>query len=350
MSIFVSIASYRDLELSKTIRNMIDNADNPDDLHFGVVDQDKRNRWANLDFVKHLKHQKINYVDAKGAGYARKLATELYDGEDYFFQTDSHMRFAKGWDTKFKEMYEWCARDAGTPKVILSQFPAPFEVHTDGKDYFIEGDEAFWDEPSWTSVVNTYYGAWAGNREKMEDRSVPHKSHTVLGAMIFSHGQIALDIPYDERISFMGEELCYAIRAYTRGYEIYAPNEMLAWHFYKRDDRPKVWGDKKAAWWDIEKFSKDTQRSVLLGEDNGVYGIDDYQRYLDYQKMVGIDFAKFYAEEVEEVVDMDFVSEEITLDFGQNLVSGPCLFGEHKLCSVSACTCDCHKEKNVRRS
>lgn len=315
MSIFVSIASYRDAELSKTIKNIIENADNPEELHFGVVDQDERNKWADLSFVKNINHVKIHFKEAKGAGYARKIATELYDGEDFFFQTDSHMRFVKGWDTKFKKMYDWCAKDAGTDRVILSQFPAPFEVLTDGSDYYIKGDEFFWDDVSWTSVVNTYYGAWAGNREVMHDRSTPHKSHTVLGAMIFSRGKIALDIPYDERISFMGEELCYAIRAYTLGYEIYAPNEIIAWHFYKRSDRPKIWGDKKSLWFDIEKKSKDAQKSILLGEDNGVYGIQNYQRYLDYQEMIGINFSEFYKIEKGDVIDTDFVSEEITFDF-----------------------------------
>lgn len=345
MSIFVSIASYRDVELLKTVNSLIQNADHPQDLHFGIVDQDQRNKWVDLSHVPNLKHVKMHYKDAKGAGYARKLATELYDGEDFFFQTDSHMRFAKGWDTKLKQMYDWCVQDAGTDKVILSQFAAPFEVLTDGTDRYIHGDKDFWDDVSWTSVVNTYYGAWAGNREVMKDKSKPHKSHTVLGALLFSRGQIALDIPYDERISFMGEELCYAIRAYTRGYKMYAPNEMLAWHFYKRTDRPKVWGDKKAAWFDIENFSKETQKSVLLGEDNGVYGIADKDLYEEYQEMIGINFHEFYGEEKEPVKDLNWVSEEITFDFEPTLVSGPCLNDEHKFCSVDVCICDCHREK-----
>ena len=344
MSIFISIASYRDAELPKTIKNIISNADHPEELYFGVVDQDQRNRWADLSFVPNLKHIKVHFKDAKGAGYARKLATELYEGQDYFFQTDSHMRFANGWDTKLKEMYQWCATDAETDKVILSQFPAPFEVLTDGSDYYITGDRDFWDEPSWTSVVNTYYGAWAGNREKMQDRSHPHKSHTVLGALLFSRGQIALDIPYDERISFMGEELCYAIRAYTRGYKIYAPNEMLAWHFYKRNDRPKVWGDKKLEWFKIEKSSKDVQKNVLTGVERGTYGIEDEGLYQQYQKMIGIDFKEFYSIEPKEIRDLDWVSEEITFDFS-GITSGPCLNNEHSICTVDACICDCHKEK-----
>lgn len=345
MTIFISIASYRDAELEKTVHSIIDNADDPESLYFGIVDQDQRNRWADLSFVPNLKHTKIHFKNAKGAGYARKLATELYSGQDFFFQTDSHMRFAKGWDTKLKNMYEWCVKDAGTDKIILSQFPAPFEVFTDGTERIIEGDDSFWDEPSWTSVVNTYYGAWAGNREKMIDKTHPHKSHTVLGALIFSRGQIAKDIPYDERISFMGEELCYAIRAYTRGYKIYAPNEMVAWHFYKRNERPKVWGDKKIEWFSIEKKSKDTQKDVLLANEQGIYGIDDYNLYLEYQKMIGINFKDFYNKVPKPNKDLDWVSEEITFDIEPSIVSGPCLSDKHKLCSIDACTCECHKER-----
>lgn len=344
MSIFISIASYRDPELVSTIKSLINNADSPEDLHFGVVDQDQRNKWANLDFVPNLKHEKIHFKDARGAGYARKLATELYDGEEFFFQTDSHMRFIKGWDTKLKNMYSWCSEKEKTDKVILSQFPAPFEVLTNGADYYIKDDEFFWDEPSWTSVVNTYYGAWAGNRERIKDFSNPHPSHTVLGALLFSRGQIAKDIPYDERISFMGEELCYAIRAYTQGYKIYAPNEMVAWHFYKRNDRPKVWGDKKSEWYGIEKYSKDVQKSVLLGEDQGIYGIRDLKLYKEYQNLIGTDFKKFYSEDQIEVADMDWVSEEITFDFEPALQSGQCIKSDHKLCTIDSCACICHRD------
>jgi hypothetical protein len=346
MTIFISIASYRDIELPKTIKSILSNADKPDEIHFGVVDQDLTNKWADLSKIKNLKHLKIHIRDAKGAGYARKLATELYDGEDYFFQTDSHMRFVKGWDTKLKDMYEWCAKDAGTDKVILSQFPAPYEVLTDGSDYYLKGDEFFWSEPSWTSVVNTYYGAWAGNREVIDDLSVPHKSHTVLGALLFSRGQIANDIPYDERIAFMGEELCYAIRAYTRGYEMYAPNEMVAFHFYKRETRPKVWTDQKSSWYNMEKLSADTQKNVLLGIETGVYGIEDHQRYLDYQKMIGIDFYEFYNEEKPVKSDMSFVSQEIMFDMEPEPLSGACISDHHKECFISSCSCYCHRRAN----
>ena len=351
MSIFVSIASYRDEELVKTVRSIYDNADHPEDLIFGIVNQEDRRRFPDFSWLgDQVRLHNMPYKDAKGAGYARKLAMELYDGEDYFFQIDSHMRFAKGWDTKLIDMYKWSVNDAGTYKVILSQFAAAYMVLTDGTDYYIKDDPDFWDEPSWTSVVNTWAGVWAGNREKIEDLSHPHKSHTVLGGILFTHGDIVDEVPYDERISFMGEELCFALRAYTRGWHIYAPNEMIAWHFYKREDRPKVWRDNVAgrSWTKIEMASQTTQKEILLGREQGIYGIGDYQKYLEYQDMIGINFAKFYNEEIDIKVNLGLVTTETIFDDEFNMIdislTGYCSSNMHSQClAKDNCDCDCHK-------
>ena len=97
----------------------------------------------------------------------------------------------------------------------------------------------------------------------------------------------------------MGEELCFALRAYTRGWEIYAPNEMLCWHYYVRKNHPKVWthrddASRKIKWKEVERQSYDLQRSILLGEEQGIYGVGDKKRFAQYQKMIGINFKDFY--------------------------------------------------------
>ncbi len=350
MSIFVSIASYRDLELPKTVASIYNNADNPKQIVFGIVNQDARNKHENFSHLgKQARVNNLHYKDAKGAGYARKLGMELYDGEDFFFQIDSHMRFAKGWDTKLKKMLEQSQSLANTEKVILSQFPAPYTVMTNGKEHYPKGDPDFWDDVSWTSVVNTWNGVWAGNREKIKNKSMPHRSHTILAGLLFAPGNIVEEVPYDERISFMGEELCFAIRAYTRGWEIYAPNEMVAWHFYKREDRPKIWKDNIAgrSWTDIEMKSQRVQRDILLGVEQGIYGIADYEKYLEYQKMVGIHFESFYENELKDKVNLGTITQE--LEFNDNFElteiakSGYCIKGFHSKCfAKELCFCQCH--------
>jgi hypothetical protein len=298
MSIFVSIASYRDPEIVKTLQSAVDNARYPNDLHFSVLTQEGKNDHPDLYGFPNMNHQKMHFKDSMGAGYARKILMETYNDQEYFFQTDSHMRFAPNWDVRMITMLEQC-QEENNEKVILSQFPAPYQVFTDGRDYFPQGDKSYWSEPSWTSVVRTSRDEWAGNREEMKDKSKPHKSHTVLAGYIFASGKLPEEVPYDERISFMGEELCFAVRAYTRGWEIYAPNEMLLWHFYSRRGYSKVWNQRddvarKMKWKEIESNSREIQKNILTGKETGIYGIGDKRRFAGYQKMVGINFEKFY--------------------------------------------------------
>jgi hypothetical protein len=301
MTIFLSVAGYRDTELPKTIKSFLDTAKYPRDIKFNVLSQDVPNKHPDLSFVKNINYLKMDYNKARGAGYARKLIMDEYNGEDYFFQIDSHSRAGNNWDVILMTMLAQAQDDAKTEKVMLSQFPAPYNVLTNGKDEFVYDDRWYWSDPSWSSVVRTDSDTWAANREKMKSFDVPHPSHTILAGYIFAPGTLTKEVPYDERISFMGEELCFAIRAYTRGWKIYSPHEMLLWHYYVRKGHPKVWSQRDNAakhsrdrWSELEKASMKIQKSVLTGEEQGIYGIGDKDLYQEYQEMIGIDFKKFY--------------------------------------------------------
>lgn len=352
MKIFVSVASYRDAELPKTINSLISNADNPENLRIVVLSQDQKKRHPDFSKYKNVELIEMDFREARGAGFARKILMEHYNGEDYFFQIDSHERFAKHWDTKILKIMKQAQEDAGTDKIILSQYPAPYTIHTGNRDYYIKNDKDFWDRVSWTSVVNTWYGAWAGHRQEIEDKTKPHPSYTVLAGYLFAHGSFVKEIPYDERISFMGEELCIAIRAYTRGWKIYAPQEMLVWHFYTRKDRPKVWSQiddsmREHKWVDLEMQSKKIQEHILRGKEEGIYGIGDKNKYLEYQKMIGIDFNKFYDRVLREKINKAVLIEDIGPEESKP-ESGWCRNKEHIHCETKNCKCFCHEKKKRR--
>lgn len=317
MSIFVSIVSYRDKELLPTVKSLYENAKNPEDIHFGIISQEMKRDHPDLSFVKNLSYVKMDFTKARGVGYARKLAMELYSDQDFYFQIDSHTRVVSHWDDRMKSMHQVCKNISGSDKVILSQFPAPYEIHTGGKIYYPENSKELWTRPSWSLVHNRDHGGWSALRQEIPDLSQPYPSHTILAGYIFSSGNFVTEIPYDERISFMGEELCLALRSYTRGWKIYAPNEMLIWHYYKRKSSPKLWNQmedtkRPMKWLHMEMQSKKVQRSVLTGEEQGVYGILDYEKYLEYQKMVGIDFSDFYANVINKKVNSSLSIQEIT--------------------------------------
>lgn len=64
-----------------------------------------------------------------------------------------------------------------------------------------------------------------------------------LAGVYFSDGSFAREVPNDPNIFFIGEEIAMAARAFTHGYDIYAPHKILLWHFYTRSEHSKVWSD-----------------------------------------------------------------------------------------------------------
>lgn len=102
------------------------------------------------------------------------------------------------------------------------------------------------------------------------------------------------------------------------------------------------------SWTDIELKSQRVQRDILLGVEQGIYGIGDYQKYLDYQEMIGINFAEFYKMEMNEKVNLGLLTQEIEFDENFNMIeiakTGYCNNGLHSRCFAKEnCHCICHK-------
>ncbi len=97
-TIFVCIASYRDNELEKTVRDCIRKAMYPERLFFGIHWQYDNHEFFEYIFDRRFRIKKTYYKDSQGACWARHEAQKLYGGEDYVLQIDSHMRFVQGWD------------------------------------------------------------------------------------------------------------------------------------------------------------------------------------------------------------------------------------------------------------
>ena len=299
MTIFISIASYRDPELENTIRSAIDNADNPGSLWFGVVAQHRIKELPNLNWVKFLTSVVMPPKQAKGAGYARAEAMKLYCGEDYYLQIDSHTRFAKGWDTICIDELNKAKSIANNDKVILSYFPAPFLVERNGSVSFVKNHKKIKDYPTTQTPALNKQGKWTAVREDFKDkeRKNPELSKTILGGFIFADGSIVEEVPYDPEISFFGEEICFAMRAWTRGWDIYSPSKDIVYHFYHRGDYAKIWKDANITnipWKQIEIKSNEKQQMVLCGIEQGIFGAGNIRTLDQYEEFVNLNFKNHY--------------------------------------------------------
>ena len=300
MNIFISIASYRDPELQWTIKSAIDNATNPENLFFGVVYQGLESEMPDLSYVKNLSLIKIHPKEARGAGYARSKAMELYSDENYFLQIDSHTRFAQGWDLIAIDQLSKAKNISGHNKAILSYFPAPFEPERNGGMYLIKNNPKIKPYPTRQKLSLNKRKQWTAERFEFEDKSKenPELSETVLGGFIFCDGSIVNEVPYDSEISFFGEEVCFAMRSWTRGWDIYSPSKNIVYHFYSRGGYNKIWKDRNLrgmSWKELEDISYRKQKRVLCGEEIGIFGAGNVRTLEEYEKFTHTKFKDFYS-------------------------------------------------------
>ncbi len=183
MRIFISIASYRDPELQWTIKSAIENANNPDNLYFGVVHQGVDSELFSFDNIKNISLTKMHPKEARGAGFARAKAMELYSGQEYFLQIDSHTRFVPGWDSISIDQLNRAKNISGHSRVLLSYFPAPYEPERNGGMFLVKNNPKIKSYPTRQKILLNKRKQWTAERFEFESKlkENPELSETVLG-------------------------------------------------------------------------------------------------------------------------------------------------------------------------
>ena len=78
--------------------------------------------------VMQVREVRIPWQEATGPCKARHLAQQLWGGEEFYFQIDSHMRFVPGWDSKIKHMLQQAEQMSTYGKAVVSSYPPAYEV------------------------------------------------------------------------------------------------------------------------------------------------------------------------------------------------------------------------------
>ena len=293
MEIFIQIASYRDSQLILTVKDCIKNAKNPDKLVFGICWQ-RSDDDTSMDEFKNDSRFKIvdvPYSESKGTCWARNKIQQLYSGEKYTLQIDSHMRFAPNWDETLIEMIDQL-QSKGYNKPLLTTYAPSFNPENDPAeriqkpwrmafDRFIPEGAVFFlpeDMPDW---------------EKL-DAPVPARFYSA--HLCFTLGEFSNEVQHNPEYYFHGEEISIAVRAYTHGYDLFHPHKAVIWHEYTRKGRTKQWDDDKD-WGNKNSHSHLTNRK-LFGMDgekqeghDGKYGFGNVRTLRDYEEYAGLMFS-----------------------------------------------------------
>lgn len=227
MEIFINIASYRDPQLIPTIEDCLDKAKHPDRLRFGVLIQDT----VPFKYAGHkqFKHVSISPEETKGTGWARNLInSEMYDGEEYFMQIDSHSRFLKNWDDELIKDINHLGEN-----IVLTGYPPHYGLDDEYDDYTTKS-------PYFTRNVvpknsNSSFFKAKG-RVPVEDYE---QTLVVSGAFIFSDGMFTIKTLYKDYLNpWMDQEIASCL-GHVNGYKFFVPKLAKVWHCYNNNNDEK---------------------------------------------------------------------------------------------------------------
>jgi len=120
----------------------------------------------------------------------------------------------------------------------------------------------------------------------------------------------------DPAIMFEGDEPCLALRAWTRGYRMYAIPEMIVWHRAKFPDIPKDGDDflgqvamlngrlDAGDWRKVDEYANRMRRisgklraeKILSGQHLGEWGAPSLNLLKRYYQAAKFDIEEFYEE------------------------------------------------------
>lgn len=292
--IFIQIASYRDPELVLTIQSLLAGALRPENLVFSITHQCGPDHLDQLkDYVNdpRFKILTVPYKESLGACWARNLLQQQYSGEEWTLQLDSHMRFAEGWDETLITMWHNLYSQGVAKPLITSYVPA----------YKPDGDPRGRVQTPWGMVFDHFtpegVALFKPHYLPAAEQSRPWKHWFYSAHFAFAKGNFVKEVPHDPDLYFHGEEVSIAARAYTWGYESFAPHVLVAWHEYTRQGRHKVWDDDRD-WWQRDLASKKRYRYLMEIDkplnpiDWQLWGWGPYRTLAEYESASGLDFKK----------------------------------------------------------
>jgi len=297
MKIFVQLAVYRDPQLIPTIQNMLENAKRPKNLVIGIArqfsEEDGFDDLSQFDNDKRFKILNIPHLESKGVCWARSLIQQLYDGETYTLQIDSHMRFEKNWDDLLIKEYKKLQKK-GYKKPLLTGYVPSFEPDMDPQSRLTVPWRMNFDRFSPDGNVHFMPSTIDDYKEKKSP--VPARFYSAHFA--FTTGDFVKEVPHDPEYYFHGEEISIAVRAFTWGYDLFHLHNVIIWHQYTRKGLKKHWDDN-GEWWKNNDTSHLKNRKLFSmdGEvydpnEFGIFGFGPIRTLEDYERYSGISFGR----------------------------------------------------------
>jgi hypothetical protein len=199
------MAARGESQALSAIARAFDRAARPDTISAGIClayDTPPRDRWPHPDRVRAVV---VRAADSGGAAWERHLAERLWRGEDFVLHLDADTSLVRGWDDSLRAQWLAC----GQPRAILSAMPP--EEH----------------DPPAARLCASHFrgrGALVVARAPTSLSSVDPVPQAFLSDRLLSAPSALLrEVPRDPLLGDPYAALAYMVRAWTHGWDFYAP-------------------------------------------------------------------------------------------------------------------------------
>lgn len=250
-SIFVTIASYRDVYCFTTLETLFGMAKHPERIRVGLVQQ---NNPANAieecsirdpllrKWQRNIVTLTVPYWESRGPTWARWLGSRLWRNETYFMQIDAHSVFVKHWDVvAITELNR-----SDSPNPVLTAHPGAIPDEYTAQKKVSAKDYNYAPYVCGYKVDGDKLPRFEGILASVTEGEVPWLVPFAGAGLIFGRSEWVRDVPFDPYSDFLfsGEELLIALRLWTAGWDIYTATKNIIFHNYNRVKNPSnLWSD-----------------------------------------------------------------------------------------------------------
>lgn len=243
-TIFVGVASFRDVECPPCVRDAFKRALNPRRVVLGIIEQNEHGDpdcvppefWEcdSADFCAkdNIRRRRVAARRGKGPTYGRYVSMLMYRGENFYMMMDSHNEFVRDWDRRsIVQLFR-----ARSSRTVLSHYPNGWDKN--GQSYESQGQMMVM-----CKGIFVHQGYVRNGANWMPRHPEPRFQPFTAAGYLFADSRLVYEVPFDPYLDYIfdGEELLYTARLFTRGWDPHTPGDNIIFHDYNRHNAPRYW-------------------------------------------------------------------------------------------------------------